>query len=101
MDLSVCEKEIRSFLNKDGKLHTYPARFKKQLFVLCYLASKFKQNAQYTEKEVNEILNEWHTFNDWASLRRDLCDRHFLGREPDGSRYWLEDPSPTLAAFGL
>ena len=101
MDVLVCEKEIKGFLDKDGKLYTYPAKFKKQLFALRYLASKFDHGRQYTEKEVNALLNDWHTFGDWALLRRDLCDRHFIGREPDGSRYWLEQPQPTLASFAL
>ena len=101
MNVSIYEKDIRGFLDKDRRLHTYPAKFKKQLFALCYLASKFEQGKQYTESEVNDTLNQWHTFNDWASLRRDLCDRHFLGRKPDGSRYWLEEKQPTLASFGL
>ena len=101
MDVAYCEKEIRGFLDYERKLHTYPAKFKKQLFALCYLASKLEHGRQYTESEINDILNQWHTFGDWAALRRDLCDRHFLGREPDGSRYWLEEQQPTLASFGL
>ena len=29
MDISVCEKEIRGFLDNERRLHTYPAKFKK------------------------------------------------------------------------
>jgi len=99
MDMALCEKELRSFLDGEGKLHSYPVKYKKQVFASFYLASKFEPGVRYTEKEVNRILNEWHTFEDWAMLRRDLYDRRFLDREPDGSCYWLEDNQPTLATL--
>ena len=101
MDITFCEKEIRRFLNNEGKLLSYPVKYKKQVFALFYLASKFEPGVRYTEKEVNSILNDWHTFEDWAMLRRDLYDRKFFNREPDGSGYWLEEHQPTLASFGL
>ena len=101
MDIPFVKKEIKGFLDDEGKLHSYPAKFKKQLYVLFYLASKFEHGVRYTEKEVNKVLNDWHTFSDWASLRRDLSDRHFLGRESSGYSYWLEENQPTLASFGL
>ena len=66
-----------------------------------YLASKFELGKRYSEKEVNEILNNWHTFEDWAMLRRDLFDKWFLGRDPKGKEYWLEEKQPTLASFGF
>jgi len=101
LDSTLYEREIRGFLDSEGKLHSYPARFKKQAFALCYLASKFEPGVRYTEKEVNQLLNKWHTFEDWATLRRDLCDRRFLGREPNGSCYWLEEEQPSLSSLGL
>ena len=42
----------------------------------------------YTEKEVNALLDERHTFGDFFLLRRELCDSGLLQRERDGSRYW-------------
>ena len=101
MDIAYLRKELRGFLDDEGRLHKYPARFKRQILSLFYLASKFEHDKQYTEKEVNEILKGWHTFDDWAMLRRDMFDNRFLGREADGSFYWLEEEQPTLASFGL
>ncbi|MFW5690904.1 MAG: DUF2087 domain-containing protein [Chloroflexota bacterium] len=37
---------------------------------------------------VNDLLNRWHTFEDWAVLRRELVDRRMLCRARDGSVYW-------------
>ena len=95
------ENEIRTFLDDKGRLTNYPAKQKRQIYTLFYLASKFESGRQYTEKEVNQVLKDWHTFEDWAMLRRDLYDRRFLNRKPDCSLYWLEDEQPTLASFGL
>ena len=94
-------KEISSFIDEFGRLKQYPVKRKRQIFVLFYLASKFEANKRYTEKDVNQILLEWHTFNDWATLRRDLFDSRFLNRKADGSEYWLEECQPTLESFGI
>ena len=93
--------EIKNFLDDSGRLMRYPAKRKRQIYALFYLASKFEPDKRYTEKEVNEILNKWHTFKDWAMLRRDLYDCRFLNRKADCSEYWLEDNQPTLASLGL
>ena len=38
----------------------------------------------YSEKEVNEILKQYH--EDYATLRRELIDMHFLDRKK--GLYW-------------
>ena len=101
MDIEFLKKELRGFIDDDGRLSAYPAKYKRQIFSQFYLASKFEYDKRYTEKEVNEVLKGWHTFNDWAMLRRDMFDSRFLGREPDGSCYWLEEAQPTPSSFGL
>jgi len=94
-------QKIRYFLDDNGRLAVYPAKFKKRILVLVYLASKFKAQHNYTENDVNELLQQWHVFNDWAMLRRELCDYHFLRRSDDGTSYWLEEQQPTLESFNL
>jgi hypothetical protein len=59
---------------------------------LNYLLSKFDPTRLYTEKEVNTLLNEYHTFGDPALLRRELFDRGLLDRIPNGSAYWCKMP---------
>jgi len=93
--------ELRNFIDNDGRLKSYPSKFKLKIISLFYLASKFEYGRRYTEKEVNQILQEWHTFKDWALLRRDLYDMRFLNREQNCSFYWLEENQPTLESFGL
>ena len=62
-----------------------------KLDILNYLSGKFEYGRFYTEPEVNQVINEWHTFNDCFLLRRGLIDAGFLARTRDGARYWRED----------
>ena len=39
-------------------------------------------------KEVNNIINQSHLFNDIALLRRELISRNYLSRKDVGSKYW-------------
>ena len=57
------------------------------------LAVHFTPGIIYTEAQVNDILEDWHTFNDAAVLRRFLIDLGIMQRVKDGSRYWLTDPN--------
>lgn len=83
-----CFKELRSFLGHDNRFKAWPAKRKKQLFLIEFLSTKFKPNHFYTEPEVNRILTEHHSFNDPAILRRALVAYGYLDREKDCSRYW-------------
>jgi hypothetical protein len=83
-------KTLLPFLDEQGRLTQYPTKRAKQLLALAYLAEKFSTDEVLTEKEVNAKLNAWHTFEDWALLRRDLCDGGFLRREGVKASYWKE-----------
>jgi hypothetical protein len=58
-----------------------------------YLVTRFEFAAEYSERQVNAILEDWHTFRDPARLRRTLVDWGYLDRESDGSRYGRIDPA--------
>jgi uncharacterized protein (DUF952 family) len=77
------------FLDANERVNQWPAKHKDQMLVLEYLASKFKPGTSYSEAEVNDLLKKWRTFGDWPLLRRELFDRGFLDRKPDGSDYRL------------
>jgi len=101
MDEQYLLRELRHFLDADGRLKGYPAKNRLKLMSLFYLASKFENGRSYSENEVNRLLEHWHTFSDWAMLRRDLYDKKFIGREADGSKYWLENEPPSPASLGI
>ncbi len=89
MDRSATPRELRPFLDESGRLFRWPARQKVQRLALASLATRFEPGREYAEQDVNFLLMEWHTFGDWAMLRRMLVDWRFLDRESDGSRYRL------------
>ena len=83
------EVNISAFLDEEGKIKQWPAASKNKIAIVGYLASKFEKNRIYDEKEVNEIINQWHTFNDYFLLRRSLIDYKLLGRTRNGAEYWV------------
>ena len=82
-------RELRPFMDDQGRLEQWPSKQKTQRMAVAYLAAKFEAGRIYNEKQVNELLNEWHTFGDWAMLRRLLFDWLYFDRESDGSKYWV------------
>lgn len=86
MSVTDPREAIKNYLDGEGRLKLWPKR--KHREVLSYLADNFETGKQYTEKQVNEILNLHHTFGDPALLRRELFMKRFFDRIPDGSRYW-------------
>lgn len=80
---------LKNFLNESGKLTAFPAKRKMKIYALLYLAQKFEPNRDYAEREINDILLDWHTFADPATLRRELYDYRFLDRSSDGKIYRL------------
>jgi len=92
---------LRNFLNASGKLTAFPAKRKLKLYCLFYLARGFEPEKDYTEREVNNILLDLHTFADPATLRRELYDYGFLDRSRDGKIYRLAETQPTPEELGL
>jgi len=87
--MSNISPDIAVFLDDEGRIKQYPAAAKKKILVVEYLAGKFEEDRIYSEKEVNSIINKWHTFGDYFLLRRMLIEYGFMGRKPNGSEYWV------------
>lgn len=92
---------LRNFLDADGMLTAFPAKRKMKLYALLYLAQKIPADTDFTEREINDILLDWHTFADPATLRRELYDYRFLDRSRDGKVYRLAEKQPTASDFGI
>lgn len=86
---------LKNFLDDENRLKAFPAKRKMKIQALLYLAGKFAGDKLYTEGEVNDLLSRWHTFDDPATLRRELYNNRLLNRKASGEIYWLEKILPT------
>ena len=92
---------LQNFLDANGKLMAFPAKRKMKLYALLYLSQKIPADTDFSEREINDILLDWHTFADPATLRRELYDYRFLDRSRDGKVYHLAETQPTLEELGV
>jgi hypothetical protein len=98
MERALLPRELRPFVDEQGRLIQWPSKLKIKRMAIDYLATRFAPGREYTEREVNELLLDWHTFRDWALLRRLLCDWRYMTRERDGTRYRLLSVPATSAS---
>ena len=80
--------DIARFLDENLKVKSWPSKKDLKNEILNYISTKFEEGRFYTEKEVNMVIEDWHTFGDYFLLRRGLIDYKFLARTRDGSKYW-------------
>ncbi len=78
----------------DGRIERVPARRKVRAAVLLEVVSRFEPGRDYSEPEVNEILLGVH--EDFAYLRRELVNYHYLERE--AGRYRTAARAPQRSA---
>lgn len=71
------EKVLNSFF-KYEKLIEIPVQKKKRQIVLEKIVESFEKNREYTEKEVNLIIADFH--DDFCTIRRDLVGFDLMGR---------------------
>ncbi|SDT11328.1 hypothetical protein SAMN05444162_3118 [Paenibacillaceae bacterium GAS479] len=72
---------LRNFIDKEGRLKSIPAQFKKKLVVLEHLAQKLEPGRAYPEKEINEFIGQFHP--DFATLRREFIMQQFMFRQKE------------------
>ncbi len=85
-------KVFQTFFDGD-QLKQIPASEKKWLIIVKWFAGKFEEGVQYTEKQVNEIVSRHYP--DYALIRRELVDCHYMQREK--GIYWRVSPTPEPA----
>ena len=81
---------IKGYMDDQGRFTQFPGKRQKakQAVMLETLVGKFDKGIKYSESEINDILNQYHTFNDPAILRRLMIGKGLLERTPDGREYW-------------
>ncbi|HEX9061571.1 MAG TPA: DUF2087 domain-containing protein [Clostridia bacterium] len=87
------KNEISRFLDEENRIKLWPSKKEMKTEILKFLADKFEYGQFYSEKEINAIIEKWHTFDDYFLLRRGLIDQRLLSRTKNGARYWREEQS--------
>ena len=82
------ENKKRELINSFNQIIRWPKKPLDKEIAIQFLSTKFDFHKRYSEKEVNNIIDNHHLFNDIALLRRELISRKFLDRKNDGSVYW-------------
>lgn len=82
--------DLTKLLDETERIAVWPAKRhgQRRLAILRYMLEGFESGRTYTEREVNEILNRRHAFQDPAFLRRELVDRGWMRRTRDCREYW-------------
>ena len=88
------QKVLRDYF-EGARLRQIPTQLKKRWVILGWLANRFDARRRYSEREVNEIIQEHH--EDSATLRRHLVADGFMQRER--GVYWRL-PSPPFDERG-
>jgi hypothetical protein len=95
-DIARAEQErLVARLFSDGRLERVPGKRKVRAAALLEVVSRFEPGREYSEPEVNEILLGVH--EDFAYLRRELVNYHYLERE--SGRYRTAAAAPERSAI--
>lgn len=78
-------KVLETFLDGD-QITVLPVGYKKRLAILKWIINFFEEDRKYTEKEINDILQEHYP--DSASIRRAFISDGLMEREGGGGLYW-------------
>jgi len=81
------QKVLSAFVDRDGRIKSFPAQEKKFVVLLKHVLQAFKPSLRYSEKEVNEILLRYN--DDVASLRRGMIEFKLMDRQGGGGEYWV------------
>ncbi len=78
------EDKVRATFIINDRIAQIPSQYKKYMVVLRWLADRFEFDRRYPEKELNELIKQYHP--DYASLRRYMIDEKLMARE--NGIYW-------------
>jgi predicted transcriptional regulator len=81
---------LHGFLDEQGRITRWSSKLKDQQAMMTYVVEKFEPARAYSEKEVNELLQQWYLDADYVLLRRSMIDAGLLHRTKDGFRYWRQ-----------
>ncbi len=100
VDHARVEKVLRHF-DDAGTMIRWPSKTNHQTLCLWVIWSRIPADLRFSEREINQFINESHSFGDHALLRRSMIDTHMLTRTPDGRLYRRIEKKPDPDALAL
>ena len=79
---------MNTLIDKSNQIIRWPKKPSDKKEVIKWLSNKFEFEREYSEKEINIIIENNHCFQDTPLLRRELVSQKFLDRKSNGSLYW-------------
>jgi len=81
------DEVLNRYFDKNGKMiiAAFPAKEKKKIIILQKIMENFRPGINYSEKEVNEILQQF--YEDFVTVRRYLIQYGFMDRDKTGANY--------------
>ena len=92
-DLNQVEKVVRYF-DKDGVLTSWPSRLALQTLSQWVFWSRIPRGEVFTEREISDLIRDWHAFGDHPLIRRAMVDAKMLERTVDGREYRRIERAP-------
>lgn len=94
------EKVIRHF-DAQGIMIRWPSKTSHQDLCLWIIWFHIPPGQRFSEREINDFINDGHSFGDHALLRRSLVDMKMLARTRDGKLYRRIEKQPGPDAEAL
>eukprot|EP00123_Amoebidium_parasiticum_P001140 comp12178_c0_seq1/m.6936 comp12178_c0_seq1/g.6936 ORF comp12178_c0_seq1/g.6936 comp12178_c0_seq1/m.6936 type:complete len:163 (-) comp12178_c0_seq1:414-902(-) len=87
--------DLGGFLTPDGVIAGWPGKKHRALkdLMIAYVWSRLETGKRFTEAEITAAISEavGSCGGDVIILRRELFEAGLLGREGDGSSYWVKE----------
>ncbi|MEM8592241.1 MAG: DUF2087 domain-containing protein [Pseudomonadota bacterium] len=100
MDARLLGRALRQFA-PDGRLAQWPSKQNVQKLALWVLWAALPAETSLTERAISERLNQLHSFEDAATLRRLMISNGLLTRTKDGAEYRRIEQKPPAEAVAL
>jgi hypothetical protein len=98
INLKRVERVWRCF-DANARLQRWPNKRSEQMLAVWGIWAYLPSDTRWNEAEFSAILRGWHDFDDFAMVRRELCDLGLVQRTPDGRIYRRVDhPIPEEVA---
>lgn len=94
------ERALHLF-DKAGRMKSWPSRQSIQDLCLWTFWARLPAGEVMQERQVNDLLNIWHLFEDPAILRRTLVTQGMMTRNRDGTDYQRVEKRPPADARSL